>query len=181
MAEALETILLPPIVKDAAARGATPDDLVSVFVSSLEEAFPTQHEAIQAATFYLAGRAGRLALLAEEGGCVTSADAAKLYAGVEKPTNPETVRRAARESRLIAVRDGHGELLFPVWQFAEPGGVLPGLARALVVLRDRPGFSEITPFRFFLQGHPRTEGRPLDALRKGNIEAVVEAARAEHD
>lgn len=181
----LEAQVLPPILKEAVKRGATPLEMVGVLVSSLEQAFEGVQAAnreLQTARFQLAGRAGRMALLQEEGACVDSAEAAKLYLGnPRKTSNPETVRKAARENRLISIRDGHGDLMFPVWQFAERGGTLGGLSDVLKTLALRPSFSEITPFRFFLQYHPRTIGRPLDALRAGKVEDVIAAAVAERD
>jgi hypothetical protein len=41
----------------------------------------------------------------------------------------------------------------------------------------RPGFSEITPFAFFLQPHPRLGEPPLKALRNGLVSEVIEAAK----
>jgi hypothetical protein len=174
--------VVPPVVKEAARRGSSPWAVAELLGLTFDQAFPptTEDKEIQAARFHLAGRAGRFELLKQEGGCVPSAKAAELYLGhhpTKKP-NPETTRKAARENRLVAVRDGHGEFLFPVWQFAEHGGALPGLNRVLEVLGKRPGFSEITPFVFFLQHHPRVAGRPIDALRAARIDEVLAAAVA---
>lgn len=124
---------------------------------------------------------GRLNLMQEEGGCVSSAAAAALY--LTNPTKKHysrTVRKAARENQLIAIRDRRA-VRFPVWQFTKGGGALPGLARVLAELSKRIGYSEITPFVFFLQYHPRTSGRPLDALRDGRVDDAVAAAVCEHD
>lgn len=185
MSATLESQILPPLLKAAVKRGATPLEMVGVLVSSLEQAFEGHQFAgreLQTARFQLAGRAGRIALIQEEGGCVDSAEAAKLYLGNPRKTaNPETVRKAARENRLISIRDGHGDLLFPVWQFADTGGALAGLPAVLKALAERPGYSDVTPFRFFLQHHPRTSGRPLDALRAGQIDDVIASALAERD
>ncbi len=181
MTATLTAQVLVPLLKEDANKGATADDLVSVMVASLEEVFPMARADAQTAGFLIAGRAARLELLREEGGCVDSAEAAKLYASDPSKPNAETVRKAAREGRLIAVRNGHRDFLFPIWQFAEQGGALPGIARTLAVLRESPGFSEITPIRFFLEPHARTSGRPIDALRRGDVEAVISAAAAERD
>ena len=181
----VEAQVIPPLVKQGADNGRSPNEMADILISAFDRAYEGQGASrdLQVGRFNLAGRVGRVALMKEEGGCVTSTAAAKLYLG-DNPTKtpqPETVRKAARESRLIAIRDGHGDLLFPIWQFAAEGGSLPGLAKVIKELAQRPGYSEITPLRFFLQHHPRTGGRPLDTLRSGQIEAVVAAAVAERD
>lgn len=175
--------VIPAVVRLAADRGSPPAAMADLLVRAFDEAYPARDRTVQVARFVVAGRVGRLELLSEEGGCVPSTGAAALYLGhhPSKKPNPETVRKAARENRLIAIRDGHGEILFPAWQFASSGGALGGLAAVLKELSQRPGYSEITPFVFFLQHHARTAGRPLDALREGRIDDVVAAAIAARD
>ena len=167
--------VLPTVIKDAAAKGTDFDYVYQVVFRALTAAYPSPE-----AKFKVAGFAGRRALIQREGGCVDAMTAAGLYAGARnpKPAPAETVRKAAREHRLISVRDGLGEILFPVWQFRpDEGGPLPELARILKELVLRPGFSEITPFVFFLQPHPRFGVSPLKAIRKGLVSKVMEAAR----
>jgi hypothetical protein len=170
--------ILPHVIRDAAERGIPLTDMLRLLVRSVAGAYP-----LPEARFAVAGLGGRFALLAMENGCVDAKKAAQAYVGPHprKKANAETVRKAARERRLIAVRDGHGDLLFPVWQFAETGGLLPGLTQVLMALGERPGYSDITPFVFFLQPHPRTRETPLSALRAGRIDQVVAAARSELD
>lgn len=167
--------VVPAIIKDAAAKGTSFEYVYKVIVQALSESFPAPET-----TFVLAGFSGRQSLMQREGGCVDSKKAAEFYAGAHatKAANPETVRKAARERRLISIRDGRGEILFPVWQFKpEEGGPLPELPAILKELAVRPGFSEITPFVFFLQPHPRLGTSPLKVLRKGRVNEVLEAAR----
>ena len=170
--------ILPHVIRDAAARGIPLAEMLRLLVRSVEGAYP-----LPEARFAVAGLGGRLALMAKENGCVDAKKAAQAYVGPHprKKANPETVRKAARERRLISVRDGHGDMLFPVWQFAETGGALPGLPLVLNALEERPGYSDITPFVFFLQAHPTTRGTPLAALRAGRIEQVIAAAKSELD
>ena len=166
--------VLPVIIKDAAENGTDFDYVYQVVFSALTAAYPSPE-----VKFKVAGFAGRRALIQREGGCVDAKTAAELYASVRapKPARAETVRKAAREQRLISVRNGLGEILFPVWQFRpDEGGPLPELARILKELALRPGFSEITPFVFFLQPHPRFGVSPLKAIRKGRGSEVIEAA-----
>lgn len=170
--------ILPRVIRDAAERGLSLTDMLHLLVRSVEDAYPRPE-----ARFAVAGLGGRLALMAKEGGCVDAKQAAQAYLGSHprKKGNAETVRKAARERRLIAIRDGHGDLLFPVWQFTQDAGAWPGLAEVLKVLAERPGYSDITPFVFFLQPHPVTDGTPLAALRAGRLDRILAAAKAERD
>jgi len=177
MATTVAEQVVPALIQDAADRGVSLDNLLQVLVRAVTTAY-----AAPEGRFKIAGLGGRLALLARAGGCVDAKKAAVAYLGhnPQKEINPETVRRAAREKRLISIRDGHGDLLFPVWQFADDGsGPLPGLGQVLKTLAERPGYSDITPFVFFLQPHPLTQGLPLEALRAGEIDRVVAAAGSE--
>jgi len=167
--------VLPTVIKDAAEKGTEFTYVYQVVSRALTEAFP-----VPEAQWAVAGFAGRRALMQREGGCVDAKQAAELYVGAhaDKPAHEETVRRAAREKRLISIRDGRGEILFPVWQFMpEEGGPLPDLSRVLKELALRPGFSDITPFLFFLQPHPRLGASPLKTLREGKVNEVLEAAK----
>ena len=170
----LESVV-PAVIKDAADRGTDFAHACDVVFRALTEAYPGDPAQIA-----VAGYAGRRELLRRSGGCVDARQAAVAYAGAHsvKPAQPETVRRAARERRLISIRDGHGEILFPVWQFdPDAGGALPDIPVILKELSLRPGFSEITPFVFFLQGHPRLGTTPLKALLSGRSHEVIEAAK----
>jgi len=171
--------VIPSVIKDAAERGTDFETVYKVVVRALAEAFPSS-----GAQYAAAGLAGRRSLMQREGGCVDAKAAAVLYAGAHttKAAHPETVRKAAREQRLISMKDGLGEILFPLWQFkVEEGGVLPGLARVLKQLALRPGHSEITPFVFFLQPHRRLGTSPLAALRAGKVNEVLEAVNEYND
>lgn len=84
------------------------------------------------------------------------------------------LRRAG--GKLLAFDLGLRRNLYPRWQFTERG-VLPGLGEALAVLREdrTPPWSCL---RFFLSNNLRLEDeRPLDRLRRGDVAAVVNAAR----
>jgi hypothetical protein len=76
-----------------------------------------------------------------------------------------------------------GEWMFPVWQFGDRGGVLPGLREVLGILREgHPAFNDLTAITFFLNPSPYLKGRkPLEALRDGDLATVREQARAAHE
>lgn len=130
----------------------------------------------QADAFGRAGIATRQELLADEGGSAQLPEMAE-HLGINQA---DLVAMAAR-GELIVVEDGTGELRCPRWQFDESRRVLAGLAEAIQTLKRSPGFTTVTPLRFFLQPHPRISGRPLDALRCGDIRAVLSAAAQELD
>ena len=130
----------------------------------------------QADAFRRAGMAGRQELLCEEGGSASLAEASRLLGVAET----EVLTMAAQDD-LFVVKNEHGLVCCPRWQFDGRGHLLPGLRLALRTLKRSPGFSEVAPLVFFLQSHPRTSGRPLDALRAGDIESVVSAAAQESD
>jgi hypothetical protein len=184
MSVALVEKVLGPVLEEASRTGASAVELIQAVLHTVDRSIDIGSEAkANAAKFELAGRSGRAELLAREGGCVDAVRAAGLYRGsplTDKSVHPEAVRKAAREGRLIGIRDGHGNLLFPVWQFS-PAGAWPNLAPVLKILRNRPGHSEITPFNFFLQPHSRLGTTPLAAMREGRGEELLEAARMELD
>ncbi len=118
---------------------------------------------------------GRYELLRET---VNARDAAVRYA-VAGPVTPEAVKKAARERRLLAVRGKGGEMRFPVWQFRENGGLVPGLGEVLAELAQGPAGDDMEAFAFFLNPNPLTGGvSPIEALRAGRKESVIRAATA---
>lgn len=122
---------------------------------------------------------GFLKLISEEEGLASANEAAVLCGGPD-PMTVEAVEKAAKRGQLIAVNDGHGNLLFPRWQFSGDGGVLPGLRETLGVLRQHPHFDDLLPFTFLLNATARMGGkRPLDLLRRAtesNIRLVLQLA-----
>jgi hypothetical protein len=125
---------------------------------------------------------GFLKVMAQEGGSVTTADAAKLYGG-RKTVSAEAVRKAAKAGQLIGVQDGLGGWMFPVWQFCESGGVIAGLREVLAVLKKgHPAYTDLTPVTFFLNASPYLGGiTPLQALKNGDVDGVKKQAIAAHE
>lgn len=125
---------------------------------------------------YATPEEGLTTLLHAEGGCVPVAEARKLFHrpdGVSRQTMSEKIR--ARE--LIAYRTGGGQYVLPTWQFRPEGGLLRGLPEVLRKIREKlPHADDLFAFTFFLQADPVIGGRtPLEALRAGDVEAVLEA------
>jgi hypothetical protein len=133
---------------------------------SIREAYATPEE-------------GLTVLLHAEGGCVSVTEACKLFRK-PRPVSSQALTEQIRKGSVIGYQTGGGQYLVPVWQFRPEGGVLKGLPEMLAAMRAKiPGAGYLTPFTFFLQGDPVTGGRtPLEVLRAGNLEQVMEAIEA---
>jgi hypothetical protein len=78
-----------------------------------------------------------------------------------------------RAGKLIALEAGARGRRYPAWQFEDEVAGKP-LEAVLEVLK---GLSPWTSYRFFTTPDSTLDGEtPLDVLRRGDIEAVVEAA-----
>jgi hypothetical protein len=117
------------------------------------------------------GLAAQSKLLAAEGGCVSSHEAAELIG-----LSPQAVDKARKKGQLIAFPRGQNRYAYPHWQF-EQGHALKGLKEVLQALA-----AEATPWvkaGFILGKNSRLgERRPLDLLRKGKIDKVIAAAKS---
>jgi len=108
-------------------------------------------------------------LLAADGGALTGAEMASLL-GVSRQAVDK--RRKARQ--LLAVELPRRGYLYPAWQVSE-AGVVPGFVEVLAVLRTHDAWAQA---RFFVTGNVRLGGKkPIDRLRRGDLEAVLRAAR----
>ena len=117
----------------------------------------------------LRGIAARHELVEAEGGAL-AANAMAEALGITR----QAVDKRRKAHQLLALDLPKRGFLYPSWQLAK-GGVLPGLGDVLAVL---PHDSPWADARFFLSGNDRLGGkRPLDLLRKGNVEPVVRAAK----
>ncbi len=120
----------------------------------------------------LAGAGRRAALLEAEGGCVSAAAIGRLL-GMSK----QAVHVRRRKGGLLAVATGKRDMAFPVWQVHE-GKVLAGIPEVLHALLSSFGRRhDEQAMRFLLGANPLLRGcRPLDLLRAGEVEAVLDAA-----
>jgi hypothetical protein len=108
-------------------------------------------------------------LLKAEGGSLSPAQAARLL-GVTR----QAIDKQRRSGRLLAVDVGR-RWRYPAWQIHN-GRLLTGLRETLTALRAPAPWTKVA---FFLNRNPRLRSRrPLDALRRGQVNAVVGAARA---
>ena len=89
----------------------------------------------------------------------------------------QTPHDRVESGTLLAVLD-KGALRFPQWQFDPngPDGVVAGLPRVVRSLRAMPALAKVN---WFVRANPYLEGRrPIDALRQGDVERVLDAAAA---
>src|SRR5215831_14311949 len=117
----------------------------------------------------LRGILSRERLLAAEGGVLGVEEVASLLHMTRQAVDK---RRAA--GKLIAVSVGRRGYLYPAWQFVD-AGLLHGLEDILEILADEPPLAQIG---FFLsQSDALGDERPLDLLRRGDLEPVRRSAR----
>lgn len=87
----------------------------------------------------------------------------------------ETVHRKRHRHEVLGLEGPKRGVRFPDWQVSSSGELLPDLPKLFQALGDHPW----AVYRFLLQKHPELDGSTgLDALREGNVEHVVSAAKA---
>ena len=118
----------------------------------------------------LRGVLARDRLFQAEGGALPADKAA----GFLRSTR-QTVNNRRRKGTLLGLRVGKRGYVYPAWQFTE-AGTIPGLESVLAELAGRDPWTQLA---FMLNTNSRLHGQtPLSELRRGHIEAVVQAARA---
>ncbi len=116
----------------------------------------------------LRGALARRKLLESDGGVLSPSSVAELL-GVSR----QSVGQRRSANKLLAVEGPRG-YLYPYWQFDGPKP-LAGMSEVLELLADEDPW---TRFIFFLSENEASHGkRPLDLLRKKNLEPVLRAAR----
>ncbi len=116
----------------------------------------------------LRGQQARSSLLSSEGGTLSAVQVAE-----QLQITRQAVNKRRQAGQLLALPAGRRGFAYPAWQLAG-GEVLSGLAAILEHLADHDPWMQA---RFFLMANKRLgDVRPLDELRKGNVEAVIAAA-----
>ncbi len=107
-------------------------------------------------------------LLEAEGGCMSSEEVAKVL-GIRR----QSVDKRRVKGQLIGLPAGR-TYVYPAWQFVH-GQTLPELEQVLKHLGVQDPWMQTA---WILNGNSRLEGRsPLEMLRSGNLEAVLDAAQ----
>jgi hypothetical protein len=111
-------------------------------------------------------------LLAEEGGVLSDAEFAEKL-GVRSRS---TIQNYREQNKIFAVPRGARNLCYPAWQIFKKD-LLPGLGETLGIFAP----AKLDPFStmlFFLTpAEALDDERPLDLLRRGEVEAVMAQAR----
>lgn len=119
----------------------------------------------------LRGKVAMHEVLGQEGGALTASQVGEVL-GISR----QAVDKRRKGGQLLALSLPRRGLLYPAWQFRETGAPLGGFVEVLDALSDHDPWAQA---RFFLDGTDRLGGkRPLDVLRDGDLEAVLDAARA---
>jgi hypothetical protein len=151
------------------AAGASSDVAVLVKALRAPEALSGLEEEDPLAGARLRGAQARQELLRAEGGTLGVGEVADIL-GLTR----QAVDKRRRARTLLAVGVGKRGFRYPAWQFSD-GDVVRGIPETLRVFDIQPW----TQVSWFLTGDSRLGGaRPLDALRRGEIERVVRAASA---
>lgn len=107
-------------------------------------------------------------LLQVEGGVVSSEEAGQIL-GIKR----QAVDKRRLSGKLIALPAGRA-YVYPVWQFI-PGKTLPGLEKVLQCLQVRDPWMQAA---WMINSNSRLNERsPLELLREGNLEVVIDAAK----
>jgi len=97
------------------------------------------------------------------------------WLAIKLGVEPRVLDARRRAGELLAVRDEHvDDHLYPMWQFAPDGTVLPAVTRVLAVARAA-GLSDDELYRLLGRRHMTGGGRLLDTLREGRVEPVLAA------
>src|SRR5207248_3449200 len=124
---------------------------------------------------FLRGIEARRRLIKDNGGVRTTEQVAE-FLGI----SPQAVNKRRTSRKLLALTFRRRGYMYPAWQFDPIRGTLPGLEEVLLTLSHQDEWMQNI---FFVSGNTRlNDRRPLDLMREGRVEAVIEAARsfAEH-
>ncbi len=116
---------------------------------------------------YMRGWQAQQDLLKQAGGTLSSEQLAQVL-GLSR----QAVDKRRQAGKLIAIPRGQHRFVYPACQLAEQGGTLPGLEEMLSELGDRDGWMQLS----LSPNIDLDSDSPLDVLRAGKVEAVLEAA-----
>lgn len=151
-----------------------PADVVERLRIAVSEAMPSALKSPLAEALFR-GMEARQRIREMEGGTLSAEETGRLL-GIVK----QAVIDRHKKGRLLGWREKQGAIRFPVWQFGQDGKVLGGLAEALAALSRNKHLDDWAKVLFFVNPRDSLKNqRPLDLLRKGETQHVIEHARAE--
>jgi len=108
--------------------------------------------------------------LADSGGSYTLDEVRRLLNSVSR----QSIEKRVREGGLLAVIGLNNKRFYPVAQFNDDGSPVEGLRAIQDALATRNGYAVLN---FLVNPDPRLDNRrPIDLLKQGEVERVVEAA-----
>jgi hypothetical protein len=153
-------------VADALSAGT--DLLAVVRLFEQPEAIETLKQSDPLAPARLRGIEAREKLIDLAGGTLSGEEVARAL-GLTR----QAVDKRRRSRRLFAISLGKRGHRYPAFQLTD-GRPLPGLDAVLAALRGHDAWTQLA---FFVNGRPDLNGRsPIDALRRGDVHAVLRAA-----
>lgn len=109
--------------------------------------------------------------LAAAGGAYDLEQVRSLLRGISR----QAVDKRVQDGSLLAVPGPSGRRFYPTVQFNGDGSIVGGLKRVQQALPSQNGWSVL---HFLIRPHASLDGRhPIDLLKAGEVDLVVEAAR----
>ena len=180
--DTVERVEQPLTVRPALSRAAVrfvethPDEVQRIVATALETAAALDATGVPAATRSLSPALQRLVTSArpsvEEGRVLSVSEASELL-----EVTRVTVYAWIEAKRLLAWRATRRGELIPAEQIVGPGEVVPGIERVLKVISE-----PAAAWDFLTEESPYVNAgalrRPIDALKAGEIDAVIAAAHS---
>ena len=180
--DTVERVEQPLTVRPALSRAAVrfvethPDEVQRIVATALETAAALDATGVPAATRSLSPALQRLVTSArpsvEEGRVLSVSEASELL-----EVTRVTVYAWIEAKRLLAWRATRRGVLIPAEQIVGPGEVVPGIERVLKVIAE-----PAAAWDFLTEESPYVTAdalrRPIDALKAGEIDAVIAAAHS---
>lgn len=180
--DTVERVEQPLTVRPALSRAAVrfvethPDEVQRIVATALETAAALDATGVPAATRSIPPALQRLVTSArpsaEEGRVLSVSEASELL-----EVTRVTVYAWIEAKRLLAWRATRRGVLIPAGQIVGPGEVVPGIERVLKVIAE-----PAAAWDFLTEESPYVNAgalrRPIDALKAGEIDAVIAAAHS---
>jgi excisionase family DNA binding protein len=180
--DTVERVEQPLTVRPALSRAAVrfvethPDEVQRIVATALETAAALDATGVPAGTRSLSPALQRLVTSArpsvEEGRVLSVSEASELL-----EVTRVTVYAWIEAKRLLAWRATRRGVLIPAEQIVGPGEVVPGIERVLKVISE-----PAAAWDFLTEESPYVNAgalrRPIDALKAGEIDAVIAAAHS---
>ncbi len=180
--DTVERVEQPLTVRPALSRAAVrfvethPDEVQRIVATALETAAALDATGVPAATRSIPPALQRLVTSArpsaEEGRVLSVSEASELL-----EVTRVTVYAWIEAKRLLAWRATRRGVLIPAGQIVGPGEVVPGIERVLKVIAE-----PAAAWGFLTEESPYVTAdalrRPIDALKAGEIDAVIAAAHS---